>query len=106
MTFEAVNADGEPAPFGVGFHPISRLAPSVDGLTLTVPATTRLKPASPGSAQVLAPVEGTPQDFTRPAGSDRPNWTPPSAAWFAATTGVPSLGAGPGQRSVPPLVGR
>ncbi len=67
VTCQAVNADREPAPFGVGFHPYLTLGTaSVDGLTLTVPATSRLKPASPGSAQVLAPVEGTLQDFTRP----------------------------------------
>jgi aldose 1-epimerase len=67
VTCQAVNADREPAPFGVGFHPYLTLGTaSVDALTLTVPATTRLEPASPGGGQVLAPVEGTPQDFTRP----------------------------------------
>jgi aldose 1-epimerase len=67
VTCQAVNADREPAPFGVGFHPYLTLGTaSVDALTMTVPATTRLEPASPGGGQVLAPVEGTPQDFTRP----------------------------------------
>jgi aldose 1-epimerase len=55
-----------PAPFGVGFHPYLTLGTaSIDGLMLTVPATTRLEPTSPGGGQMLAPVEGTPQDFTR-----------------------------------------
>jgi aldose 1-epimerase len=66
VTCQAVNADKEPAPFGVGFHPYLTLGTApIDGLMLTVPATTRLEPTSPGGGQMLAPVEGTPQDFTR-----------------------------------------
>ena len=67
VTCQAVNADREPAPFGVGFHPYLTLGTaSIDGLTLTVPATTCLEPASPAGGPVMAPVTGTPQDFTRP----------------------------------------
>jgi aldose 1-epimerase len=67
VSCQAVNADKEPAPFGIGFHPYLTVGTaSVDGLRLTVPGTTRLEPASPGGGQVLALVEGTPQDFTRP----------------------------------------
>jgi aldose 1-epimerase len=66
VTCQAVNTDRAPAPFGVGFHPYLALGTAhIDELTLTVPATTRLEPASTGSGQVLTPVEGTPQDFTR-----------------------------------------
>ena len=67
VTFQALNADREPAPFGVGFHPYLTLGTaSVDGLTLTVPATTYLEPASLAGGQVMAPVTATAQDFTRP----------------------------------------
>jgi hypothetical protein len=52
---QAVNADREPAPFGVGFHPYLMLGTaSVDGLTLTVPANTCLEPASPAGGPVMA----------------------------------------------------
>ena len=67
VTFRAVNADREPAPFGVGFHPYLTLGTaSVDGLTLTVPATTYLEPTSPAGGQAMAPVAVTAQDFTGP----------------------------------------
>jgi aldose 1-epimerase len=66
VTCQAVNADSEPAPFGVGFHPYLTLGMAVDGLTLTVPAATYLEPASPAGGPVMAPVTGTPLDFTRP----------------------------------------
>ena len=67
VTCQVVNVDREPAPFGVGFHPYLTLGTaSVDGLTLTVPATTRLKPASPAGVPVMAQVAATRQDFSRP----------------------------------------
>ena len=67
VTCLAVNADRQPAPFGVGFHPYLTLGTaSVDGLTLTVPGTTCLEPASPAGGPVMVPVTGTPLDFTRP----------------------------------------
>ena len=67
VTCQAVNAGTEPAPFGVGFHPYLTLGTaSVDGLTLTVPATTYLQPDSPAGGAVMAPVTATPQDFIRP----------------------------------------
>ena len=67
VTCRAFNADREPAPFGVGFHPYLTLGTaSVDGLTLTVPATTYLQPDSPADGPVMAAVTGTPQDFIRP----------------------------------------
>ncbi|HEX3206903.1 MAG TPA: aldose epimerase, partial [Propionibacteriaceae bacterium] len=63
----AVNADREPAPSGVGFHPYLTLGTaSVDGLTLTVPATTYLQPDSRAAGRFMVPVTATPQDFTRP----------------------------------------
>jgi aldose 1-epimerase len=67
VTCQAVNADREPAPFGVGFHPYLTLGTaSVDGLTLTVPATTYLQPDSRAGGPFMVPVTATPQDFTRP----------------------------------------
>jgi aldose 1-epimerase len=67
VTCQAVNAGTEPAPFGVGFHPYLTLGTaSIDGLALTVPATTCLEPANPTDGPVMVPVTGTPQDFTRP----------------------------------------
>ena len=40
------------------------------------------------------------------AGSGRPSWTPPSAAWYGATTGVPSPDCTtPDSAPVPPLCG-
>ncbi len=65
VTCQAVNVDKEPAPFGVGFHPYLTLGTAVDGLTLTVPATTCLDPTSPAGGPVMAQVT-TAQDFTRP----------------------------------------
>ncbi len=91
VTCQAVNVDREPAPFGVGFHPYLTLGTaSVDGLTLTVPATTRLKPASPAGGRSWPRSPQRRRTSAAPAGSGRPSLTPPSAAWFAATTGVPS----------------
>ena len=67
VTCRAFNADREPAPFGLGFHPYLTLGTaSVDGLTLTVPATTYLQPDSAADGPVMASVTGTPQDFIRP----------------------------------------
>jgi aldose 1-epimerase len=67
LTCQAVNADREPAPSGVGFHPYLTLGTaSVDGLTLTVPATTYLQPDSRAGGAFMVPVTATPQDFTRP----------------------------------------
>ena len=47
VSLTAVNADDEPAPFGVGFHPYLTLGTTVDALELTVPATTFLDPDTP-----------------------------------------------------------
>jgi aldose 1-epimerase len=66
VTLRAVNRDGERAPFGVGFHPYLTVgAASIDGLDLSVPATLHLDPRGPG-APVMAPVDRTELDFTRP----------------------------------------
>ena len=48
VTFQAVNAGREPAPFGVGFHPYLTLGTAaIDGLDLTVPAAGFLDPNGP-----------------------------------------------------------
>jgi aldose 1-epimerase len=67
VTFRATNADREPAPFGVGFHPYLTLATTtVDGLELTVPATALLDPDAPADRPTMMPVASTPLDFTQP----------------------------------------
>lgn len=91
VTFQAVNAGREPAPFGVGFHPYLTLGTApIDGLTLTVPANTRFEPASPGRGPVLTPVEATPQDFTRPHRIGSTQLDTAFGSLVAATTGAPS----------------
>jgi aldose 1-epimerase len=65
VSLVARNADGEPAPFGVGFHPYLRLGTeAVDALDLTVPAGAFLSPDVPADAPRMLPVAGTPNDFT------------------------------------------
>jgi aldose 1-epimerase len=67
VTFQAVNADTERAPFGFGFHPYLILgAGSIDGLHLTVPATSYLDSNRPDGPPEMAPVVATPLDFTEP----------------------------------------
>lgn len=67
VTFQAVNAGVERAPFGVGFHPYLTLGTtSIDGLDLTVPAATYLDPGGPAERPAMAPVAATPWDFTQP----------------------------------------
>jgi aldose 1-epimerase len=67
VTFQAVNADTERAPFGVGFHPYLTLGTtSIDGLQLTVPATSYLDSTRPDGTPEMAPVAATPLDFTEP----------------------------------------
>ncbi len=67
VSMQATNAGLEPAPLGVGFHPYLTLgAPTIDRLELTVPATHSLDPAQPGEQPSMAPVTGTPMDFTSP----------------------------------------
>jgi aldose 1-epimerase len=63
VTFQAVNADTERAPFGVGFHPYLTLGTaSIDGLELALPATSYLDP----TRSAMVPVEATTCDFTEP----------------------------------------
>ncbi len=67
VTFQAVNADTQRAPLGVGFHPYLTFgSTSIDGLHLTIPATTYLDPSGPAGRSVMAPVAATPWDFTKP----------------------------------------
>jgi aldose 1-epimerase len=64
VTAQAINADAERAPFGVGFHPYLTLGTSsIDGLHLTIPATEYL---DLGGRPAMVPVASTPQDFTQP----------------------------------------
>ena len=57
VIFQAVNADTERAPFGVGFHPYLTLGTtSIDGLQLTVPATSYLDSSRPDGQPEMAPV--------------------------------------------------
>ncbi|HEY9336219.1 MAG TPA: aldose 1-epimerase family protein [Kribbella sp.] len=66
VTLRAVNADSQQAPLGVGFHPYVTLGTaSIDGLHLTVPATSRLDPSGPAGQPVMSPVAATPWDFTQ-----------------------------------------
>ncbi|HXU97227.1 MAG TPA: aldose 1-epimerase family protein [Jiangellaceae bacterium] len=67
VIFQAVNADTERAPFGVGFHPYLTLGTtSIDGLQLTVPATSYLDSSRPDGQPEMAPVTATPLDFSEP----------------------------------------
>jgi aldose 1-epimerase len=69
VTMRASNADAEPAPFGVGFHPYVGLgAAAIDGLDLTVPAAQYLcvDADDPSQPPKMTPVAATPWDFTRP----------------------------------------
>jgi aldose 1-epimerase len=67
VSFEAVNADRDPAPFGVGFHPYLTLGtPSIDGLDLTVPAAAIVDQAGPDGVMTSTLVAGTPHDFRQP----------------------------------------
>ncbi|MET0523196.1 MAG: aldose 1-epimerase family protein [Nocardioides sp.] len=60
VSFRATNVGGERAPFGLGFHPyLTTGTDSIDGLELTLPATTYLGPD--GAAR---PVASAAQDFT------------------------------------------
>ena len=64
VTAQAINADAERAPFGVGFHPYLTLGTSsIDGLHLTIPAT---EYRDLGGRPVIVPVASTPLDFTQP----------------------------------------
>jgi len=66
VTFQAVNADVQRAPLGVGFHPYLTLGTSsIDGLRLEVPATTYLDPSGQAGRPAMAPVAATPWDFTK-----------------------------------------
>jgi aldose 1-epimerase len=63
VTFQAVNADTERAPFGVGFHPYLTLGTaSIDGLELALPATSYLDP----TRSAMVPAEATTCDFIEP----------------------------------------
>ena len=93
VSFRATNVGGERAPFGLGFHPYLTIGTRpVDGLELTLPATTYRDPT--GAAE---PVEGLLGTSRGPGGSGRRSWTPPSLTWCVAVTGAPS----PGWRTPP-----
>ena len=67
VTLEAVNADRDPAPFGVGFHPYLTLGtPSIDGLDLTVPAAAVVASDGPAGVMTRTAVAGSPHDFRKP----------------------------------------
>jgi aldose 1-epimerase len=67
VTFQAVNADPDPAPFGVGFHPYLTLGTSsIDALDLTIPAASFLDPDAPGGVPMPTAVGQTPHDFRQP----------------------------------------
>jgi aldose 1-epimerase len=67
VIFQAVNTGTERAPFGVGFHPYLTLGTtSIDGLQLTVPATSFLDTSRSDDQPEMAPVAATPLDFTEP----------------------------------------
>jgi len=67
VTFQAVNADREPAPFGVGFHPYVTLGTSsIDGLELTIPASRFLDSGRPAGGLTPTAVAGAPHDFRQP----------------------------------------
>jgi aldose 1-epimerase len=67
VTIQAVNADTDRAPFGVGFHPYLTLGTtSIDRLQLTVPATSSLDSSGPDGLPEMVPVAATPLDFTEP----------------------------------------
>ena len=67
VTLEAFNADRDPAPFGVGFHPYLTVGtPSIDGLDLTVPAAAFIDPDAPAGLSKPSAVAETPHDFRQP----------------------------------------
>ena len=88
VTLEAVNADREPAPFGVGFHPYLTLGTtSIDGLDLTVPAAAFVDPDGPADGTSTAWPGPRTTSGSR-AGSDRSSWTRRSATSSSAATDV------------------
>ena len=90
VSFRATNVGGERAPFGLGFHPYLTIGTdSIDGLELTLPATTYLDPAGAGADPSQQPLRTS----RGPGGSGRRSWTPPSRTWCGATTGAPSPGS-------------
>ncbi len=67
VTFQAVNADREPAPFGLGFHPYLTLdRSSINLLDLVIPAARTLDSDGPSGGSTPHPVAGTPDDFRQP----------------------------------------
>ena len=63
----ATNAGAGPCPFGSGMHPYFTLGtPTVDQLTLTVPARTVVGSGPRGLPGTAQDVEGTDHDFRRP----------------------------------------
>ena len=67
VTFQAVNGDRDPAPFGVGFHPYLTLGtPSIAALDLTIPAADFVDPDGPAGVTTSTAVAGTPRDFRQP----------------------------------------
>jgi aldose 1-epimerase len=63
----ATNAGAGPCPFGSGMHPYFTLGtPTVDSLTLTVPARTVVGSGARGLPTEAQDVEGTDHDFRRP----------------------------------------
>lgn len=62
----ATNVGAEPCPFGSGMHPYFTLgSPTVDEVTLTVPARTVLDPGPRGLPAGRRAVDGTEWDFRR-----------------------------------------
>ena len=84
VSFRATNVGGERAPFGLGFHPYLTIGTDpIDGLELTLPATTYLDPTGRCGARQRRPL-GTSRG---PGGSGRRSWTPPSRTWCVADDG-------------------
>ena len=95
LSDEGLLVAGRPPPIagrvrartGAATIPTSRVAePSVDSLTLRVPARTLLRSDERGIPVGRLPVEETDYDFRRPRRSARPCWTTPSPTSSAART--------------------
>jgi aldose 1-epimerase len=67
VTCHAMNVDTVRAPFGIGFHPYLTLGTnSIENLHLAVPANGYLISTGSADRPVMAEVDGTAWDFTRP----------------------------------------
>jgi aldose 1-epimerase len=63
VTIGAENRSEEPAPFGTGFHPYVTLGGAIDGMSLAIPARSRLLTDDRGLPTGDEPVQGTVFDF-------------------------------------------